>query len=768
MWLLCANAISPAGGQLQGQDRAGSVPVPGWGVDAGVKPAAENVRTLSVWRLGAGNVLEFGSQATNESFAPVSQKELEALTAQASKGNAAAQYELAFRYALGISVAEDAGKCEEWMTKAAEGGEPRAQRRLGELMLKKSERDTAAGLQWLRKAADAGDAVAAFDLGTVFDGESPRFTEDDTQAFQWFLKAAQEGLAVAQYNAGLDYAKGKGVATDLEASRKWIEKAATQGNPFAMFTLGSIYVEEVGVPHNGEEAVRWFAKSALAGNMDAQTYLGVCYFKGDGVPVDIQEAKDLFEGAAMAGNAWAADQLGSLYTFTIPDLPRAYAWISKGAAAGYASAESDLGLLLHRGMGVTNDEVEAMKWFDLCADQGDKKGIMFARDFSILLNASEKQEARRRADAFIPHLSPGGIESNLLVATSSLGDELQIPVRILGETKHLILDTGSDSTCLDQAFRPRLGKAMASVPVTTLFFAGADTPVYLCPEIFVGSGRIAPLWALCGDFDLIRISCSDPCDGVLGMNWLQNYLFTFDSDGNTFSVSQSVSSNGTESALVNPVNTARAGSFVFGIKGMANGNVAISFEIDSGAGATVSLDRPDWERVFPSEPTNVHSTPSWSLGIRIGQEKMTRLPRLQVGTNLYTNLIVVCEPGLPSRLGSGFIRRHVLTVDCPNRVLYLKPGRAYGKPDEADMSGLALVRKGEKTLAFLVDQDSPAFRAGVRENDEIVSINGHKASSMKLRAIRNTLATQPGDKITIEVERNGERMTFSFSLVRFI
>jgi TPR repeat protein len=762
--LVCA--FSQSTGPLRGQDRAGGAPVSAAGASTQVKPAGVN-RTSAAWKLGTGRVMELGSFATNESFARISEKEIDALTAQAEKGDTRAQYELAFRYFLGISVGEDANRAVEWLKKAAGNGEPRAQRRLGEIMLKTSESDRPAGLQWLRKAAEAGDAAAAFELGDAYMEGSARLTVDDAQAFHWLLKAAQEGLAPAQYQVGIAYAQGRGVPTNADVAREWFEKAAAQDNPPAMFLLGSIYVEGNGVPHNGEEAVRWFTKSALGGNMDAQTYLGVCFAKGDGVPKDIQEAEDLLEGAAMAGNAWAADQLGNIFVTITQNLPMAFAWFSRGAAEGYAVAESDLGLMLQRGWGVTNDEVEAMKWFDLSADQGDKRGTIFRDDFSVLLDASEKQEARKRADAFQPQIIRGGIDSNFNL-TASLGDELQIPVRILGETKHLILDTGSDSTCLDRAFAPRLGKPLASTPVTTLLDTETNSPVYRCPELYVGDSEIAPLWTACGDFELIRIVCSDPCDGVLGMNWLQNYIFIFDSDKNAFSVSQSVSHDATENTLVNPVKMATAGTFTFRINGIANGNVPISFEIDTGDSGSISLDLENWERVFPSEPTNVHSAPVAGVGPRLEQEKMTRLAKLQVGTNFYTNLIVLCAPGLPSRLGASFVRRHVLTVDYPNQVLYLKPGKAFAKPEDTDMSGLSLVRKDGKTLASRVDQDSPAFRAGVRENDKIVSINGQMAASMKLRTVRNLLATGPGDKITLEIERTGQRMTIGFSLVRFI
>ena len=65
----------------------------------------------------------------------------------------------------------------------------------------------------LRARAEAGDAEAQFNLGTVYaDGEG--VPQDDAEAARWFRLAADQGLGEAQNNLGFMYDTGRGVPQD--------------------------------------------------------------------------------------------------------------------------------------------------------------------------------------------------------------------------------------------------------------------------------------------------------------------------------------------------------------------------------------------------------------------------------------------------------------------------------------------------------------------------------------------------------------------------
>ena len=141
-----------------------------------------------------------------------------------------------------------------------------------------------------------------------------------------------------------------------------------------------------------------------------------------------------------------------------------------------------------------------------------------------------------------------------------------------------------------------------------------------------------------------------------------------------------------------------------------------------------------------------------------------------IGTNEYTNLIASLGPTVEhsTRLGQGFFRRHVCYFDFPNQKLYLLPGEHFRDQDEENMSGMYPLRIAGKMMVYSVEQGSPAFEAGIRQDDELISINGQKAAPLKLKAISEMLRSQPGAKIAVDVRRGGKALQFAFVLKRSI
>jgi hypothetical protein len=64
--------------------------------------------------------------------------------------------------------------------------------------------------------------------------------EDAEKAFFWYEKAANAGLAIAQYNLGMIYFEGVIVPKDEEKAKELWQKAASQGLEVAVKLMYSI------------------------------------------------------------------------------------------------------------------------------------------------------------------------------------------------------------------------------------------------------------------------------------------------------------------------------------------------------------------------------------------------------------------------------------------------------------------------------------------------------------------------------------------------
>jgi len=156
---------------------------------------------------------------------------LNALRDHANAGEAAAQYELAARYAEGKLIPRDFKIAADWFEKAAAQNLAPAEYRLGSLYEKGLgvTRNLSRAKDLYEKAAASGHARAMHNLA-VLTAEGVDGKPDYTGASVWFHKAADYGIRDSQYNLGILYARGLGVTQDLVQSYMWFAVAAAQGD----------------------------------------------------------------------------------------------------------------------------------------------------------------------------------------------------------------------------------------------------------------------------------------------------------------------------------------------------------------------------------------------------------------------------------------------------------------------------------------------------------------------------------------------------------
>jgi hypothetical protein len=81
----------------------------------------------------------------------------------------------------------------------------------------------------LRHKAEAGDAKAQFDLADAYS-EGKGVTKDSAKGMEWLKKSALRGYAGAQVVLGYFYQKGINTEKDPSEAAKWYRKAAKQSD----------------------------------------------------------------------------------------------------------------------------------------------------------------------------------------------------------------------------------------------------------------------------------------------------------------------------------------------------------------------------------------------------------------------------------------------------------------------------------------------------------------------------------------------------------
>ncbi|UWX58824.1 aspartyl protease family protein [Chryseobacterium oranimense] len=150
-------------------------------------------------------------------------------------------------------------------------------------------------------------------------------------------------------------------------------------------------------------------------------------------------------------------------------------------------------------------------------------------------------------------------------------------------------------------------------------------------------------------------------------------------------------------------------------------------------------------------------------------------------------------------VGGEIMRRFSVAFDYPGGKLYLKKNKNFDDPFHFNMSGLDFQQDGlewqedrikiePKKLSeanteisvinnfqykFIlkpifsiagVRKDSPGFKAGLKKDDRVITINGNRTADMTMEKIMEMMKSDEGRTITMVIQRKNKEMTFNFIL----
>jgi hypothetical protein len=118
-------------------------------------------------------------------------------------------------------------------------------------------------------------------------------------------------------------------------------------------------------------------------------------------------------------------------------------------------------------------------------------------------------------------------------------------------------------------------------------------------------------------------------------------------------------------------------------------------------------------------------------------------------------------------LGAEILRRFLVTLDYRNNRMTLRPTSRIREEFNYNMSGMEVINPMPGLPIFTITdirENSPAYFAGLKENDQILSLNNTNHKSLELNDINLLLQSRENKKIKIKVLREGEEYKTSFEL----
>ncbi len=112
-------------------------------------------------------------------------------------------------------------------------------------------------------------------------------------------------------------------------------------------------------------------------------------------------------------------------------------------------------------------------------------------------------------------------------------------------------------------------------------------------------------------------------------------------------------------------------------------------------------------------------------------------------------------------VGNTFLNRYTMILDYHGEKAWFKPSKRYEDAFAFDRSGIGIILTGGNHDVYVVHHvlpNSPAEELDVRRGDRILRIGRKHTRWMTLSAIVNKLQGSPGKRITITLERDGQKI----------
>ena len=134
-------------------------------------------------------------------------------------------------------------------------------------------RDYEEGMRYLRKASDAGHALATYNIGVMLrDGYSGE--KDLKGALRYFDQAATGGYPMAKRNAGLMRLNGEGCTTDMAKGYELLFEAAKIGDYMSLIIIGRMHLRGTYFKQDPVEGAAWLLLAHKVGLVEGAIAVG--------------------------------------------------------------------------------------------------------------------------------------------------------------------------------------------------------------------------------------------------------------------------------------------------------------------------------------------------------------------------------------------------------------------------------------------------------------------------------------------------------------
>lgn len=262
-----------------------------------------------------------------------------------------------------------------------------------------------------------------------------------------------------------------------------------------------------------------------------------------------------------------------------------------------------------------------------------------------------------------------------------------------------------------------------------------------------------------------------PLAGIVGYDVISRFVVTLDYDARTLTLHDPATwtYTGRETPLPMVMN-----GTVPAVRGTLDGRDEGLFRLDVGSSSTVDVHTP-FARAHALGRRLRHPIAISGVGFGGGfASRVGRLTRMSLGPYAWEDPVVslpeasegaFASEDFAGNVGNRVLERFRVTLDYAHRQVILEPGRRFASRDGFTRAGTLLEWHADSVTAASVLPGSPAARAGLRDGDTVVAIDGRAATAWDFNALTTLFEDGPdGRVVPLQVRRDGRERTLRLRL----
>mgnify|MGYP001148671274 FL=1 len=344
---------------------------------------------------------------------------------------------------------------------------------------------------------------------------------------------------------------------------------------------------------------------------------------------------------------------------------------------------------------------------------------------------------------------------------------------------NFIFDTGAGGTVIN--LRTALNLKLRPSGFTPVKSAHSQdvTPYFADNELKLAHLGVSDVRLLGSSLDHLEARSGIPIDGIVGFAILQKYIVRINHDNATLELYNKENYTFPSNARAYDVSWWFPVPSIKATLTLDNGEkITGSFLIDTGASTSLILNSPfvNRNRLLKKFRKKLKHSSQGLTSKKITDFK-ARLKQIKIGDFSFSSVPVnlsqakrglLASDKIDGILGNGLLKRFNLILDYSSQKLVLQPNKNYYKVFKVNSSGIRIKLTLKKKFKIMeIYKGSPAYKLGLKVEDELLAINGIPTKDLSMHAIIR-MFREHGSIVYVTIRRKGRIRNFAMRLKSLI